>query len=216
MKSRTPSSSLVTPTPTHFLRWSQILITNSQWSTAKRQFRRRGSYASQNIKVRGMYLAANARRSGYWIRAKKEWRLGAESNRCIRICNPLHHHSATEPKKTCASDCSGNKHSESFAARGEYTHNLQTLPMLHAFECVSNPYHQQCRHAFESAVKKRCRPTYVLCEAMIPAGLPFLFAQNLGKRLKVNHHRPQSQHNGEEQNSLCKPAPVFISVREND
>ena len=53
-------------------------------------------------------------------------------------------------------------------------------------------------------------------DATIPAGLPFLCAQNLGKRLEVNHHRPQSQHNGEEQNSLCKPAPVFISVREND
>ena len=53
-------------------------------------------------------------------------------------------------------------------------------------------------------------------DATIPAGLPFLFAQNLGKRLEVNHHRPQSQHNGEEQNGLCKPAPVFISVREND
>jgi hypothetical protein len=23
------------------------------------------------------------------------WRLGAESNRCTRLCRPLHHHSAT-------------------------------------------------------------------------------------------------------------------------
>ena len=25
------------------------------------------------------------------------WRLGAESNRCARLCRPLHNHSATEP-----------------------------------------------------------------------------------------------------------------------
>ncbi len=25
------------------------------------------------------------------------WRLRAESNRCTRLCRPLHHHSATQP-----------------------------------------------------------------------------------------------------------------------
>ena len=28
-------------------------------------------------------------------RGKGCWRLGAESNRCTRLCRPLHHHSAT-------------------------------------------------------------------------------------------------------------------------
>ena len=30
-------------------------------------------------------------------KTSKNWRLGAESNRCARLCRPLHHHSATEP-----------------------------------------------------------------------------------------------------------------------
>ena len=30
-------------------------------------------------------------------KTSKIWRLGAESNRCARLCRPLHHHSATEP-----------------------------------------------------------------------------------------------------------------------
>ena len=29
-----------------------------------------------------------------------DWRLGSESNRRRRICNPLHHHSATEPYRS--------------------------------------------------------------------------------------------------------------------
>ena len=32
-------------------------------------------------------------------KTRKNWRLGAESNRCARLCRPLHNHSATEPKK---------------------------------------------------------------------------------------------------------------------
>ena len=31
------------------------------------------------------------------------WRLGSESNRRRRICNPLHHHSATEPYRSMCS-----------------------------------------------------------------------------------------------------------------
>ena len=30
----------------------------------------------------------------------RKWRLGSESNRRRRICNPLHHHSATEPYRS--------------------------------------------------------------------------------------------------------------------
>ena len=32
-------------------------------------------------------------------KTRENWRLGAESNRCARLCRPLHNHSATEPKK---------------------------------------------------------------------------------------------------------------------
>ena len=38
------------------------------------------------------------------IETLEKWRLGSESNRRRRICNPLHHHSATEPYRSVCSE----------------------------------------------------------------------------------------------------------------